>query len=126
MKFLKKYYKEIFAGGLFLLGIVPLIFGKTQFLQFGLFCLCWALGVLVLAYIIKLRGVEQIKTFDKEAKKILKDIQIRGESSVYFGLTNINIMKKERNKLIKKLQKPITVCYIMATIFIITCILCAI
>lgn len=126
MNFLKKYYKEILAGGLFLLGIIPLMFGKTQFVQFGLFCLCWALGVLVLAYIIKLRAIKQIKAFDKEAKKILKDIQIRGEKSVYFGLTNINIMESERKKMIKKLQHPITVCYIMATIFIITCILCAI
>lgn len=126
MKFFKQYYKGIIAGASFAVGLIPLIAGKTQFTQLGIFCLIWAVAVLFIGSIAREKCYEGVREFDKQTKKIIKDLRIRGEESEYYGLTNLTIIGKERKKFVKKLQSTYKTCYIISIFLIIGCILCAI
>lgn len=124
VKFIKENYKGVLATVLLLLGLIPLLVGKTQFTQLGIFCLLWAGAVMFIASIAREKSVEEIKAFDKQTKKIVKDLRIRGSESEYFGLTNLTIIGKERKKLVKKSQKKYRTCYFISIFLVIICILC--
>lgn len=125
VKFIKENYRGVCATILLFVGIIPLLVGKTQFTQLGLFCLCWAGTVMFVASIAREKSANDIKAFDKQTKKIVKDLRIRGSESEYFGLTNLTIIGKERKKFVKKSRSTYKVCYFIAIILVITCILCA-
>lgn len=124
VKFIKENYKGVCATVLLLLGLIPLLVGKTMFTQLGLFCLMWSGAVLFIGSIAKEKSMAEIKDFDKQTKKIVKDLRIRGSESEYFGLTNLTIIGKERKKLVKKSQKKYKTCYFISIFLAIICILC--
>ena len=125
-KFIKKYVKEIICVILFLLGVLFLVVGKNNFVQGGLSCACWAGCVFVMRTISKQKGIETINCFDKEVQEILKDIEINGTNSEYYGVVDINIINKQRLKFVKKVNKESISFAILGIILIIICILCVI
>ena len=123
--FFKKYLKEITCVALFLLGVLFLIVGTNDFVR-ALSFACWAGCVFIMRVISRQKGADAINTFDKEAEEILKDIEINGEASEYYRVVDINIITKERVKLVKKINRQSVTFSILAGVLAIISILCVI
>ena len=123
--FFKTYVKEVGCVALFLFGALFLIVGTNNFIR-GLSFACWAGCVFIMREVYKLRGQSTISNFDKEAKEILKDIEINGEDSEYYGVVDENIIGKQRLKLTKKIEKERVSFTILGAILLIISILCVI
>ena len=123
--FFKKYLKEITCVALFLLGVLFLIVGTNDFVR-GLSLACWAGCVFIMRIIAKQKGIDVVNSFDKEVEEILKDIEINGEESEYYRVVDINIITKERAKLVKKINRQSVTFSILAGVLAIISILCVI
>lgn len=124
-EFFKKYLKEITCVALFLLGVLFLIVGTNDFVR-GLSFACWAGCVFIMRAISKLKGEMAINNFDKEIEEIVKDIEINGEESEYYTVVDINIISKERSKLVKKVNRQSNTFAILTGVLAIISILCVI
>ena len=123
--FFKKYLKEITCVALFLLGVLFLIVGTNDFVR-GLSLACWAGCVFIMRIIAKQKGIDVVNSFDKEVEEILKDIEINGEESEYYRVVDINIITKERAKLVKKINRQSVTFSILAGVLAIISNLCVI
>ena len=125
-KYLKEHLKEFLIVGFLCLGLLTLVVGKNNFVQFSLTCISWSVALFLIARLREQKGVEEILAFDKEAQEIMEDIEINGKNSEYYEVfdeINYNVNRLNR---IKQLRRQNRFSKIFAIILLITSILCMI
>lgn len=125
-KYIKEHLKEILIVAFLCLGLLTLVVGKNNFVQFSLTCISWSVAMFLIASLREQKGVEEILAFDKEAQEMLEDIEIKGKESEYYEVFDEITYNVNRLNRIKQLRRQNRFSKIFAIILLITSILCMI
>jgi len=104
--------------------IVFVAFVKNPNIKAGGSCLFLGLAVLYISWCVYKMANQELFNFEVESKEILVDIASNGVASEYYGIYNIEVVNKLRNKLIKRNRKQLIGCIALGIIFIVVAIIC--
>lgn len=109
---------------LLVLGLLTLIVGTNNFVQFTLTCASWSAALFIMSAVSEDRGVKEIQNFDKHAQEVAKDIEINGTASEYYEVFDETTYNVNRFKRIKQLRRQNRISKFFAIILLITSIIC--
>lgn len=124
MENLAKYKMYIFTSVLLIAGALFALIGNNVETQAGGACLSWGLAIFMLTIINRKKQSSELDSFDINSREILQDIADKGPYSQYYQFYNIDIINKQRKKLLKKHTKQTTTCAIVGIVLVITAMIC--